>query len=363
MLGFSARSSLKTAASEPDGDRTSSVSLVKPLRTGCPSRIVLSAPPGVVRLQILVHYFEKGADAYRGEFGRKGVAEMRDGILRYLLTSNGGERPRINVWLHLAFLLFVSAASPLSSFAEVIASQAAVVMDASTGEILYGKNSTEFLPPASTAKLMTAIVVMEKANLTDIVTISQRASQAHRVKAGFRKGDRVTIEGLLYAALVKSANDAAVALAEAAAGSEECFVSLMNQKAASIGAVNTKFVNATGLPGGDQHITAIDLSIMMKCVMNHPRLKEILSTPAAEVLTEKGKAILLRNTDKLLWSDEEIIAGKTGYTYTAKHCFVFAAERNKKTIIVSLLGSPSRKNLWKEAKELTEKGFQMIARD
>jgi D-alanyl-D-alanine carboxypeptidase (penicillin-binding protein 5/6) len=101
----------------------------------------------------------------------------------------------------------------------------------------------------------------------------------------------------------------------------------------------------------------------MRYAMSHPKLREILATPAAEVSTERGKAIFLRNTDKLLWSDEEIIAGKTGYTYTAKHCFVFAAERNKKTIIVSLLGSPSRKNLWKEAKELTDKGFQMIARD
>jgi D-alanyl-D-alanine carboxypeptidase (penicillin-binding protein 5/6) len=81
------------------------------------------------------------------------------------------------------------------------------------------------------------------------------------------------------------------------------------------------------------------------------------------VSTEKGKAIFLRNTDKLLWSDEEIIGGKTGYTCSAKHCFVFAAERDRKTIIVSLLGSPSRKNLWKEAKKLTDKGFQMIARD
>ncbi|HYA92785.1 MAG TPA: D-alanyl-D-alanine carboxypeptidase family protein [Thermodesulfobacteriota bacterium] len=288
---------------------------------------------------------------------------MHDGIIYYSLTNNTGRKLPINARLLLAFFLIVWVASPSSSFAEVISSQAAVVMDASTGEILYGKNSSLLLPPASTAKLMTAIVVMEKANLTDIVTISQKASQAHPVKAGFRKGDKVTVEALLYAALVKSANDAAVALAEAAAGSEECFVSLMNQKAASIGAVNTKFINATGLPGGGQHITAIDLSIMMRVAMSHPKLREILATPAAEVSTEKGKAIFLKNTDKLLWSDEEIIAGKTGYTNTARHCFVFAAERNKKTIIVSLLGSPSRKNLWKEAKELTDKGFQMIARD
>ena len=304
-----------------------------------------------------------GGSYLKHPYRRKGITEMRNRILHTFLTDKASEGLPINFWLPLAFFLLIWVFSPPSSFAEVIASQAAVVMDASTGEILYGKNSNHLLPPASTTKLMTAIIVMEKANLSDIVTISQKASQAHPVKAGFRKGDKVTIEGLLYAALVKSANDAAVALAEDAAGSENCFVSLMNQKAVSIGAVNTKFINATGLPGGGQHITAIDLSIIMRYAMSHPKLREILATPAAEVSTERGKAIFLKSTDKLLWSDEEIIAGKTGYTYTAKHCFVFAAERNKKTIIVSLLGSPSRKNLWKEAKELTDKGFQMIARD
>ena len=131
---------------------------------------------------------------------------MRDRILHTFLTDKAREGLPINFWLHLVLFILIWVASPSSSSAEVITSQAAVVMDASTGEILYGKNSNHLLPPASTAKLMTAIVVMEKANLSDIVTISQKASHAHPVKAGFRKGDKVTMEGLLYAALVKSAN-------------------------------------------------------------------------------------------------------------------------------------------------------------
>lgn len=288
---------------------------------------------------------------------------MRDRTSHSFLTDNSRKGHPRNVLYRLVFFVFILAFFRSNSFAEVITSQAAVVMDASTGEILYGKNSDYLLPPASTAKLMTAIVVMEKANLSDIATISHKACHTHPLKAGFKKGDKITIEGLLYVALLKSANDAAVALAEAVAGSEDCFVSFMNQKAVSIGAENTKFINATGLPGSGQYITALDLSRIMRYAMRYPKLKEILATPAAEVSTEKGKAIFLRNTDKLLWSDEEIIGGKTGYTCSAKHCFVFAAERDRKTIIVSLLGSPSRKNLWKEAKKLTDKGFQMIARD
>ena len=287
---------------------------------------------------------------------------MRDRILHCTLTDHPMKRlPGMFIYCLIFVSIFIF--SHPNSFADVITSQAAVVMDASTGQIFYTKNSNDLLPPASTAKLMTAIVVMEKANLSQIITISTKASRVHPIKAGFKKGDKVTIEGLLYAALLKSANDAAVALAEAIAGSEDEFVSLMNEKAISIGAENTKFVNATGLPGKGQHITAIDLSRIMKYAMSFPKLKEILSTPTAKVSTENGRAIFLRSTDKLLWSDEEVIGGKTGYTDSAKHCFVCAAERDKRTIIVSLLGSPSRQNLWKEAKKLIDKGFQMIAHD
>jgi len=286
---------------------------------------------------------------------------MCDRILHSLVTNLSKRVHDSKVFLFPIFFLFLFAICLPNSFGEEINSQAAVVMDASTGEILFAKNSDYLLPPASTAKLMTAIVVMEKANLSEVVTISQRAAQTHPLKAGFKKGDQVTIEGLLFAALLKSGNDAAVALAEAVAGSEENFVSFMNEKAALVGATNTRFINATGLPGIGQYITALDLSKIMKYAMSYSKLKEILATPSAEVSTEKGKAIFLKNTDKLLWSDEQIIGGKTGYTNSAKHCFVFAAERDGKTIIVSLLGSPTRKNLWKEAKKLADKGFQMTA--
>jgi len=279
------------------------------------------------------------------------------------LTDKSMGKIPISFLACLVFSLFVSVLPHSDAIAGVITSEAAVIMDASTGEILYGKNSDDLLLPASTAKLMTAIIVMEKADLTDIVMISPKASRTPSLKSGFKKGDKVTIESLLYAALLKSANDAAVALSEAVAGSEDSFVSLMNQKSASIGATNTKFINATGLPGSGQHITASDLSRIMRHALSYQKLREILATPAAEVSTEKGKVIRLRNTDKLLSSDEEVIGGKTGYTYQAKHCFVFAAERNKKTIIVTLLRSPSRKNLWREAKELTDKGFLMIGAD
>jgi D-alanyl-D-alanine carboxypeptidase (penicillin-binding protein 5/6) len=234
-------------------------------------------------------------------------------------------------------------------------------MDASTGGILYAKNPDLKCPPASTTKLMTAIVAIENANLADIVTISNKAAHVSPHKAGFKRGDKVTVEKLLYAALLGSANDAAVALSEAVAGSEARFVELMNRKAVEIGARDTKFINSNGLPGPGQYITAYDLSKIMSFALRYPILKQIIGTRVTGVSTENGNAIFLKNTNRLLWSDEDLVGGKTGYTRKARHCFVCAAERNKGTVIIALLGSPSRENLWKETEELIGKGFEVIA--
>lgn len=241
-----------------------------------------------------------------------------------------------------------------------IRSRAAVVMDASTGRILYAKNPDLKLLPASTTKLMTALVVLEKANLSDVVTVSKRAAGAPPIRMGLREGDRVTIENLLYAALMKSANDAAVALAEAVAGSEEEFVKLMNRKAVAIGAADTKYINPNGLPGEGQYITAYDLSKIMRQAIRYPVLKEILGTRITEVSTQAGKQKIIRNTNKLLWSDEELLGGKTGFTRQARHCFVCAGERDNETIIVALLGAPRRDLLWKETEDLLAFGSSVM---
>ncbi len=261
----------------------------------------------------------------------------------------------------LVFLLFTFHLSLFTAYADEIYSKAAVVLDASTGKILYAKNPSLRLPPASTTKLMTAIVVIEKADLSDVVAISRKASRVAPHKAGFKKGDKVTIETLLYAALLGSANDAAVALAEAVAGSEARFVRLMNRKAVSIGAKNTRFINPHGLPGSGQYTTAFDLSRIMVYALTYPKLKEIIGTRVTEVSTENGNAIFLKNTNKLLWSDEDLVGGKTGYTRKARHCFVCAAEREKDTVVVALLASPSRETLWRESEVLMQEGFRAIA--
>lgn len=261
----------------------------------------------------------------------------------------------------LTFFAAIVLFSPPGSWGQSIKAKSALVMDASTCQPLLSKEPDLLLPPASTTKLMTAIVAMEHANLLQLVAISKNAARVPPFKMGLRPGDRATIESLLYAALLKSSNDAAVALAEGVAGSEECFVQMMNEKALSLGARNTRFSNPHGLPGPNQHTTVSDLALIMLHAMAYPKLKEIIGTPVAEFSTEKGKVFSLKSTDKLLWSDEGLVGGKTGFTVSAGHCFVCAAERENKTIIVSILGSPSRKLLWKETQQLLDKGFKVLA--
>jgi serine-type D-Ala-D-Ala carboxypeptidase (penicillin-binding protein 5/6) len=255
-------------------------------------------------------------------------------------------------------LAFTSSLFLSDAFAGKIRSRAAVAMDAETGELLYSKNPCRQLPPASTTKLMTAIVTVENEDLTKIVTISKKASNARPSKLGLKEGDLITIENLLYATLLASANDAAVALAENVGGSEKSFVQLMNKRAMEIGAGDTKFINSTGLPGSGQHTTALDLTRILRCAMGYPKIKEIMETPTAQVSTEEGRTFFLESTDKLLWMNEKVIGGKTGYTCRARHCFVGAARDREKMIIVAILGSPSRKSLWKEAEKLIIKSFQ-----
>ncbi|HBR21537.1 MAG TPA: hypothetical protein DD713_03060 [Nitrospiraceae bacterium] len=209
---------------------------------------------------------------------------------------------------------------------------------------------------------MTAMVVLDRAKMSDTVTISEAAANVPSLKkTKLRTGETLTVETLLYAALIRSANDAAFALAEFVAGSEKKFVQLMNRKAIAIGASHTKFINTTGLPGKGQHTTAYDLSKIMRYALKYPVIREIIGKKEAEIATEQGRTIALENTNKLLWSDNGAVGGKTGYTKAARHCFVYAGEKEGEMVIVAILGAQSREVLWNEAEKLETRGFAVIA--
>ncbi|MBI5214073.1 MAG: D-alanyl-D-alanine carboxypeptidase [Nitrospirae bacterium] len=261
-----------------------------------------------------------------------------------------------------SLFLFVAFYSLLvtSVFADEISAKAAVVIDSASERILYAKNPNLKLPPASTTKLVTAITVLESINPDAVATVSENAAGTPSVTPRLRAGEKYTVRDLLHLALMRSVNSAAVALAEAVAGSEDAFVSMMNDKAMKMGAENARFINSSGLPGPGQYITAFDLAKIMKESLKYPLIREIINTRAREIFSEDGRRIFIKNTNQLLWTDDDNLGGKTGYTRAARHCFVSAAKKGQNTLIAAVLGESARDNLWEDSTALLSKGYDVL---
>jgi D-alanyl-D-alanine carboxypeptidase (penicillin-binding protein 5/6) len=207
---------------------------------------------------------------------------------------------------------------------------------------------------------MTAMVALDRLDPSTNVTVSSRARAARSGKPRLLTGDVLTVSDLLHLALMRSINAAAVALAEASGGTEDSFVALMNQKAKEIGAFDTHFVTASGLPKGIQYTTARDLTIILKKALTYPLIREILGKKEWIVKTAAGRELFLSNTDNLLWSRTDMIGGKTGFTCSARHCFVGAIDTEKGLIYTAVLGAPSRRRLWKSTLTLADMGTKLL---
>lgn len=235
-------------------------------------------------------------------------------------------------------------------------------MDASTGKVLYQKEADLRLPPASTTKVLTAILTLESGRkLSDSLTVSKEATRVPASKLYLRPGQHLSIEELLYGIMLASANDASVVLAEGIAGSVERFSELMTKKAHDIGATNTHFTNPHGLTAPDHYSTARDLAIVFRYAMKNSTFREIVQTKFSSVSTSAmvrkkvvPRRISVRNHNRLLWGFDGAIGGKTGYTHAAQKCFVGAVQRNGSTLIVVILGA---RDLWGDTKRLLEYGF------
>lgn len=238
---------------------------------------------------------------------------------------------------------------------QLIPAKAAIVVDTNKS-VLYAKNPKVKLPPASTIKLMTAMVVLDRLDLKKRVVISKNAASVHSIEPRLKPNEELTVKDLLHLALMRSANSATVALAEEVAGSEKAFVRMMNQKALTIGARDTRFVNTSGLPKKGQYTTVYDLTLIMEESLKYPLIKEILGKKQAWIVTSGGREMFLENTDKLLWVRENMIGGKTGYTRQARHCFVGALEAEHGPILIAILGASSREKLWQSTQLLFNLG-------
>lgn len=228
----------------------------------------------------------------------------------------------------------------------------AVVIDGTTGRILYGKNSEEKAAMASTTKIMTCIVALENSKMDSIAEVSDRAVKMPKVHMGIRKGEKYYMKDLLYAMMLESYNDVAVCVAENVAGSVENFAKLMNKKAKEIGAYNTNFVTPNGLDAANHYSTAYDMAIIgAYAVKNKDFLKITNSKSYSFSNVEKKRNFTVSNKDAFLTMDNNAIGIKTGFTGKAGYCFVGAVNCSGRVFVSAVLGCgwpPNKSYKWKD---------------
>lgn len=244
--------------------------------------------------------------------------------------------------------------------------QSAVLMDAESGRVLFEKNADATMAMASTTKIMTCILALEKGNMEDVVTVTEYAAGQPKVHLGMKASEQFYLKDLLYSLMLESHNDSAVAIAEHLAGSVETFATWMNQKAEEIGCKHTYFITPNGLDAEDENgfhsTTAADLAkIMSYCIMESSKKEDFLSVTATVSHNfsnlAKNRTFSCNNKNYFLNMMEGAISGKTGFTNKAGYCYVGAVERDERTFVVALLacGWPNNKNYkWQDTRKLME---------
>jgi len=223
-----------------------------------------------------------------------------------------------------------------------INSRYAVVIDRNSKAILYGKNENMKTKMASTTKIMTSLIVIENTNLNNIVEISGKAAGTGGSRLKIKKGDKITVKDLLYGLMLRSGNDAAVALAEYVAGSIENFATLMNQKAKEIGLENTNFVTPHGLDKDEHYTTPYELAILTNYALKNEVFLSIVKTKTCNI-TINGYSRTISNTNELLGYLNGVYGVKTGFTNGAGRCLVTAIKREDLDVICVVLGADTKK--------------------
>lgn len=234
--------------------------------------------------------------------------------------------------------------------------KAYILMDVKTNRVLYSNNISQRLPMASTTKIMTVILAIESGRLDETVTVSRNASMQEGSSVYLKEGEKIKLGDLLYAIMLRSGNDAAVAVAEHLGGSVEKFAQLMNDKARSIGAVSSNFTNPHGLPDDNHYTTAFDLGLITCYALRDELFAEIVSTKRKTIpgpASENWDRVLT-NKNKMLWQFEGGDGVKTGYTKKAGRCLVASATRNDWQLVSVVLNCG---DMWNASAELLEYGF------
>lgn len=263
-------------------------------------------------------------------------------------------------------LLFLLSGATVFAAEPNVAAQGAALIDAQTGRLLWGRNAEEPMAMASTTKIMTAILVLENADLEDTVTVSKNAVHQPEVHMDLKEGEQWKVGDLLSAMMLRSYNDAAVALAEHVSGNVESFCKEMTEKAKEIGAKDTVFGSPNGLDSHlteeQHHSTAYDMSLIAAYALENENFCEIIAQPEIYVTDLSSSHICnVTNADRFLKEYSGALGVKTGYTNKAGHCFVGAAEREDVRLVSTVLGSgwgtSGKEKKWTDTKALMDYGF------
>ena len=232
-----------------------------------------------------------------------------------------------------------------------------VIYDRLSGRCIYGKDENKQIAMASTTKIMTILIVLEHCKLTDVVTMDKKAAKTGGSRLGLSEGDKVTVNDLLYGLMLRSGNDAAVALAIHTAGSVEKFAQLMNDKAKELGLKNTHFVTPHGLDNPEHYTTAFELAKLTDYALKNEKVLEIVKTRTTTI-NINGYNRQISNTNELLGNVEGVYGVKTGFTNNAGRCLVTAVKRGDMDLIIVVIGADTRKDRAKDSMKLIEYAYK-----
>ena len=242
----------------------------------------------------------------------------------------------------------------------------AIMLESSTGEIIFQKNANEKRPPASMTKMMSMLLIMEnieKGNLTfeEEVTASAYASSMGGSQIFLKAGEKMKVEDLLKGIAIGSGNDATVAMAERIAGTEEAFVKLMNDRAKELGLNNTNFKNSTGLDAENHYSTAYDMSVIARELVKHKKILEFTGTYEDYLRKDSASPFWLVNTNRLVRFYKGVDGLKTGYTKEAGYCLTSTAEKDNMRLITVVMNEPSTQIRNGETSSMLDYGFNMYS--
>ncbi len=232
-----------------------------------------------------------------------------------------------------------------------------VIFDRLSGRCIYGKDENKQTAMASTTKIMSIIIVVENCNLSDTVTITAKAAGTGGSKLGLHTDDKITVMDLLYGLMLRSGNDAAVALAIHTAGSVEKFADLMNQKAEELGLTNTHFVTPHGLDNPNHYTTAYELAKITDYALKNETIAKIVKTKTATI-NINGSPMQINNTNELLGNVDGVYGVKTGFTNNAGRCLVTSVKRGDMDLIIVVLGADTRKDRARDSMKLIEYAYK-----